>query len=119
MRVISWKALLAVALFLFTGISFATVVLDQNNPTVGGGFCRIGSNLCGQSFQQDHNNISGAGIFLDTSWLGSENITLSIYENYSSSPFGLIASATSGLVNETSGWVEVFWTPTGVTTSAT
>lgn len=105
--------LILAALFLISPYTANAVpIIDQDNPTVGGGFCHIGAaNLCGQSFQQDASNISGAGFYLGARWPGSGEITISIWESYVGGPSGLIATGTSGRVNHKSGWVDVFWTP--------
>ncbi len=105
-------------IFISDGVN-AALVIDQENSAVGYSFCTIRNFLCGQSFQQDRKNISGAGIFLATDQAGSGNITISIYENYSTTPSGLIASGTSSLVNQNSGWIDLFWTPAAILPSTT
>ncbi|MCC7045565.1 MAG: PEP-CTERM sorting domain-containing protein [Alphaproteobacteria bacterium] len=93
--------------------AIAAPVIDQSAPATGGssgGFCfLVPANLCGQSFQSSQDNIAGAGIYLHPFYAGSGTITLSIYENYEPTPSGLIASGTSGTVNQNTGWVDVFW----------
>lgn len=88
--------------------------LDQNNDTVGGGFCLTsGSNLCGQSFKQSGSNISGAGIFLtDYNISLTAPLILSVYSNFSATFNGLIATGTIGLAS--SGWNDVFWAATNL-----
>jgi hypothetical protein len=96
------------------------VTIDQSNPTLAWGFCYMGvGGLCGQSFEQTRDNIAGAGIFIHPLWTESEGtLRISIYSSYGATPSGLIASATSGLVDSNSGWVDLFWTPVGVTPGA-
>jgi hypothetical protein len=105
---------------LFHSPMAATPIVDQNNPTRWGGFCFTdGGYSCGQSFQQDHSNISGAGIFIDPNFQGGGNgtLTLSIFNTYNPVPSGLIASGTASNVDSNSGWVDVFWTPVVVSTA--
>jgi hypothetical protein len=107
----------SMALGLLPAVLHASPILDQSNPSVQGGFCFLGfGGLCGESFEQTGDNIAGAGIFVNPHWpAGLGTVTLSIYSSYSSTPSGLIASGTSGLVNSNSGWVDVFWSPAHVT----
>jgi len=101
---------------LLTPVASALTVIDQSQSIGGSGFCRINStDLCGQSFQQSQSNISGAGIFLNPYYVGTDNITISIYQTYSTNPSGLIATGTSGVVNQNSGWVDVSWSPVATT----
>jgi hypothetical protein len=99
---------LAALLLLSMHVNAANVI-DQNNPSVAGTFCQISTNICGQSFQQDNGNISGAGIYVQPA-SGSGQVTLSVWETLSRTG-APIASATSGTVSSPYGWVDVFWTP--------
>lgn len=108
------KITTAALMFAVQAVSSAAVIVDQNNyVSSGNGFCSLGlGNDCGQSFMQAHTNIAGAGVFIDPDYRESNgNLKFYIYENYSSNPSGLIASATVGSVNSNSGWVDAFWTP--------
>ena len=91
----------------------ADIILDQDNSLThaGLGFCHIANYMCGQSFQQDNDNIAGAGIFLGNRryWEGSGQITISILEENDGTYGSLITSGTSGTVDHNSGWVDVFW----------
>jgi len=101
--------LLWASLLVATPARAATLV-DQMSPSVlPTGFCDADSSfICGQSFQQGHTNIAGAGVYLNlVSNPGTLNI--SIYSNYSSTPSGLIATGSSYVSSP--GWVDVFWTP--------
>ena len=110
--------LLAMGLLAGPMVAFSASVVDQNNPVVGEAWCLI-DNLCGQSFQQGAGNISGAGIYLSPGFGTSGTITISIYQNYGGVPSGLIASGTSGIVGPSSGWVDVLWLPTSVSSLTT
>jgi len=111
------KIAAATIMFAVQAVSFATVIVDQNNSVISGGaFCYMNAgNDCGQSFKQEHTNIAGASIFVDPDFqAGNGNLKFFVYENYSSNPSGLIASATVGSVDSNSGWVDAFWTPVTV-----
>lgn len=97
--------------------AIAAPIVDQNNPDKAYGFCYTDPGaLCGQSFQQTHATISGAGFLVDSSYGGSDGtVTISIYSKYGNTPSGLIASGTSSVVNGNSGWVDVFFAPAAVT----
>jgi hypothetical protein len=111
------KIAAAAMMFAVHAVSSAAVIIDQNNSVSSGyGFCYMnGGDDCGQSFKQAHTNIAGASIFVDPDFqAGNGNLKFYIYENYSSNPSGLIASATIGSVNSNSGWVDAFWSPVTV-----
>lgn len=107
------------ALALTQMTAMASPVIDQSNSgTANYGFCYAGiGQLCGQSFTQTNNNISGAGFYIHPNYFaGDGTVTISIYSNYGVSPSGLIASGTSSIVNSNTGWVDAFWSPAAVTT---
>jgi hypothetical protein len=89
-------------------------IVDQENPVRLAGFCFLNDNFnCGQSFRQDHDNISGAGFYVDPGYGdgSSGTVTLSIFSNYGGgAPSGLIASGTAANIDRNSGWVDVFFT---------
>jgi hypothetical protein len=99
--------------------AMAAPILDQDNPESDpvGAFCVVTPNdFCGQSFKQSNTNISGAGFYV---YPGSSNasattVTISIFSSYSGGPGGLIASGTSTLAGNYSGWADVFWNPAAV-----
>lgn len=96
----------------------ATPTIDQSNPDRVNGACYLNDYPCGQSFQQDHSNIAGAGIFIDPAYYGggSGDVTLSVFSAFNSgSPSGLIATGTASGIDANSGWVDVFWSPAAVT----
>lgn len=99
--------------------AFAAPVVDQEQPAHIAGFCYLNDGRqCGQSFRQDHANISGAGFYVDTFYGdgSSGTVTLSIFSDYNGgSPTGLVASGTAANVNRNSGWVDVFFNPASIT----
>src|SRR5437016_945311 len=86
------------ALLVVPIATHASPVIDQNNPSVNGGFCYLGvGGQCGQSFQQSSTNISGAGFYVHPNYgAPAGNVTISIYSSYSYVASGLIASGTVG-----------------------
>ena len=105
-------ALFCLALFQLAAV--AGPVVDQENQPPAGGFCFLNDNFyCGQSFKQDHDNISGAGFYVDPGYGdgSSGTVTLSIFSDYSGTPSGLIASGSASNINKTTGWVDVFFAP--------
>lgn len=118
-----FRLALACCMAAFGLTAFAAPIIDQQNPTHVGGFCFLNdSYACGQSFRQDHGNISGAGFYVDPSYGdgSSGTVTLSIFSSYNSGmPTGLIASGTATNINPSSGWVDVFFTPAVLTVDTT
>lgn len=116
------SAVAAVALAVFHVASMASPVVDQLNTSANlGGFCFLTPGaLCGQSFTQSTGNISGAGFQVAPYFGGANtNVTISIFADYSSAPSGLVASGVSEVVNGSSHWVDVFWTPAALTAGNT
>lgn len=111
-RIITSIALCA-SLVLIQGAAGAAPVLDQNNPSVAGGFCAMrdaGSFACGQSFLQTGDNISGAGIYIHPDWSSSgAELTIAIFD--AASDGNLLVKGTASQVGSQSGWVDVFWDP--------
>lgn len=99
--------------------AFAAPIVDQEQPDHLAGFCYLNDNFqCGQSFRQDHANISGAGFYVDPFYGdgSSGTVTLSIFSAYNNgSPTGLIASGSAANVSRNSGWIDVFFNPAAVT----
>ena len=97
----------------------AAPIVDQENPVRIAGFCFLNDSFkCGQSFRQDHNNISGAGFYVDPGYGdgSSGTITLSIFSTYNGgAPTGLIASGTAANIDRNTGWVDVFFAPAALT----
>jgi hypothetical protein len=118
-KILKLTGFLLAAAALHSPVSAAPIV-DQSNSIPLGGACYLNDYACGQSFQQDHSNISGAGIFIDPNYPSGNTggaIKISIFSAFSSAgPSGLIASGTSAAnIDSNSGWVDVFWSPVAVT----
>jgi hypothetical protein len=114
------KQTLALVGLTFSVFTNAAMVVDQSNLLRQEPACHMSpSNLCGQSFQSSSSNITGSSIYLSPNRLGSGEVTLSIYESYSSSPTGLVASGVSGIVDSQQGWVDVFWSAASINSGQT
>jgi hypothetical protein len=114
-----FKLALACCMAAFQFSAVAAPIVDQENPDVMAGFCFLNDAFsCGQSFRQDHSNISGAGFYVDPGYGdgSSGTVTLSIFSDYTGGGgAGLIASGTAANINRNSGWVDVFFTPAAIT----
>lgn len=117
MKLVKSAVALCVSLMLVQGVAVAAPIVDQNNPTVGGGFCAISSDFrCGQSFYQTAANISGAGVFIHPTWYASAaDLTIGIFD--ASTGGNLLAQAKATGVDSDSGWVDVFWNPVALDAS--
>ncbi len=98
----------------------AAPIIDQNHPAVAAPFCAVTTtDWCGQSFRQTNANLAGAGIYL----MGSEGgrtdpatLTISVYSGYSQNGLsGLLASGSTAIQGNYSGFVDIFWAPVAVT----
>lgn len=99
-----------------SGLATATPIVDQDNPTMIGGFCSTGAGfLCGQSFRQTSSNISGAGIFVHPAWTTtrSGDVTIGIFDAVTGG--NMLAQGTAYNIDSNSGWVDVFWNPVALT----
>jgi hypothetical protein len=107
----------AVTFSVAAGTAQAVTLVDQNNPAVAGSFCIPDAGaLCGQSFQQDHANIAGAGVYVDT--LGAlTTLDFAIYSSYGTTPSGFITSANIYVTH--TGWWDVTWSPVAITPGTT
>ena len=104
---------LATAVLLCAGgLTTAAPVIDQsqpNNPAYMAGFSQ--SDLA-QSFQQAHDNVAGAGIFLREGVGSSDMVTISLWDNLPNQG-GTMLTSGSGL-GTAGSWFDVFWTPVAV-----
>jgi hypothetical protein len=116
-----WKVPFLTCAFLISAAvsAHAVTLIDQNQPLGNIDFCS-GNNLCGQSFQQDHTNIAGAGVLLGGNSIGSGTVTISIYGSYGVTPTNLIASGSVSVSAPSAGqWADVFWSPASISLATT
>ncbi len=112
------KTVLFLCLFYSMAVSaYATNVIDQNQPSGPVYMTGFYQTDLAQSFRQAADNISGAGILLQSGIGISDTITISLYNALPNSGGVLL---TSGSAFGTAGnWVDVFWTPFSVTPGTT
>jgi PEP-CTERM motif len=93
--------------------------IDQNAEKnyVYMGLMSIESNFV-QSFQQDANNISGAGVFL-ASGVGLSNITISLWNALPYANNARMLASATGQTTTTGRWFDLFWQPVRVTSGNT
>ena len=118
MRRIIFAGLVSITSF----VANAQVLTDQNNDfihSLDGAFCSLQASAnCGQSFQQSHTNIAGAGISIrEFQFVVGAQVTISIFSSYGTTPAGLVASGTS--ITSSPGWIDVFWDAAAVDLSTT
>lgn len=111
-------ALCTSLLMTASGVAGAAPIVDQDNPTMLGGFCSMGvAYSCGQSFVQTAGNISGAGIFVHPAWYTptKTDVTIAIFDAITGG--NLLAQGTASNIDSSSGWVDVFWNPVALSAS--
>jgi len=109
---------LATAVLLCAGgLTTAAPVIDQsqpNRPVVMAGFFQPD---LAQSFQQAHDNVAGAGIFLYAGMGSSDMVTIALWDNLPNQGGTML---TSGSGPGTAGsWFDVFWAPVAVVPDTT
>lgn len=111
-------AFLSAALIVsVASLASAGPVIDQdqaNDQVLMAGFWQ--SDLA-QSFQQAHDNVSGAGILLADGFGTSGTVTISLWDNLPNQA-GTVLATGSALGTE-GNWVDVFWNPVAVTPDTT
>ena len=104
-------------LILMSAAAYAMPVIDQNQPNGPNYMAHFNQIDLAQSFQQAHDNISGAGIFLEPGIGTTDFITISLWDALPDESGNML---TTGSNTGTSGsWVDVFWDPFSVTPNTT
>ena len=91
--------------------------IDQNQPNPGCYMAAFNQTCLAQSFQQTHDNVSGAGIMLYSGVGTSDNVTLQLWTNLPNAGGTMLAEASA--VGTAGNWVDVFWTGVPVTPGIT
>jgi hypothetical protein len=87
--------------------------IDQNQPIATAYIAAFSQGDLAQSFIQTHNNITGAGIFLQPSVGTTGPVTIALWTALPNAGGTMVTSATA---TGTAGqWVDVFWTDVPVT----
>jgi hypothetical protein len=109
--------LVAAACCLMLGsVAYAQNVIDQSNPSVDAFISFTGGPALAQSFQQSHDNISGAGILLGPFGI-SGFVTISLWNNLPTAGGTELASGTT--VGTEGTYADVFWNPVTIVPDTT
>ena len=95
--------------FLLSTYANAAIVVDQNQADNTVYMAAFSQADLAQSFQQSHDNISGAGIFLQSGIGNSNTVTISLFDALPNNNGTLLASSTG--VGTQGSWFDVFWSP--------
>ncbi len=100
---------------LGSAASADSVDQDNSNTNPGNGFANLNpNNDLRQTFIPTQSNISGASIYLGSYW-GDDTVSISIWNSdpyYGGSP---VAGASGSQFGTHPGWVDVSWSPVGIT----
>jgi hypothetical protein len=105
-------AVLAV-LALSAGMAGAGLSIDQQQTDASVYMAGFGQTDLAQSFQQAHNNVAGAGIFLEPEVGSSDTVTIGLWDGLPNAGGNLLTSGTGTGTQGT--WFDVYWTPVNVT----
>jgi len=109
-------ALTAVCVCLIAMPALADLI-DQDQPSGPVYMAGFSQTDLAQSFQQAHDNISGAGILLEAGIGSSDNVTISLWDGLPNAGGTMLATASAtGTQGE---WVDVNWGYTAITPSTT
>jgi len=102
--------------FITTGASAAPVIdqYQSSNPWHIGPFWL---HDLAQSFQQLHDNVAGAGIFLHEGIDTSDLVTISLWDDLP--PLGGNMLASQSALGYSGNWIDVFWSPVSVVPHST
>jgi len=115
----SWMCIVCGAVFLGqAAIAGAAPIIDQNQSDASQTVATFGQPDLAQSFEQTHNNIAGAGIYVGPSTEPSSLGTISVWNDLPNQPGAMmLASGSASIVP--GGFFDVFWTPVAVSPSVT
>ena len=92
--------------------------IDQNQPNAPTYMTGFSQTCLAQSFEQAHTNISGAGIYLESTVGYSDTVTVQLWANGLPNASGtMLTEATA--IGTAGQWVDVYWTPVTVTPGTT
>jgi len=104
---------LTMAVVLSAGLATAAPVLDQSQPSGPDYMAAFAQTDLAQSFQQAHDNVTGAGILLQAGVGSSDAVTIALWDALPNAGGNLLASGAG--VGTPGTWFDVFWTPVDVT----
>lgn len=95
----------------------AALIIDQSQVEDSVHMAHFSQPDLAQSFQQDNDNIAGAGIFLRTGIGSSDTVTISLWDALPDESGNLLASASA--IGSQGSWLDVFWNPVSVISNTT
>jgi len=99
--------ILALTLICCFAVTASADVIDQDQPSGPVWMAGFDQLDLAQSFMQTNDNISGAGILLQTGIGSTDNVTISVWDALPNAGGTMLASASAmGTAGE---WVDVFW----------
>jgi hypothetical protein len=102
-------SLLLAVLSLSAASTSAGLSIDQYQPSAPDSMANFQQRDLAQSFQQSHNNIAGAGVFLQSDNGNSDWVVISVWDKLPSQSGQKLAE---GAATGTAGsWVDVYWSP--------
>lgn len=106
------------AMLAFAGLGNAAILVDQDQPSGPTYMAAFSQTDLAQSFQQDNDNIAGAGILLQPDIGTTDLVTIALWDALPN-----VAGASqlaSGSGSGTAGtWFDVFWSPVPITPNVT
>ena len=104
---------LATAVLLCAGgLTTAAPVIDQSQPNNFSHMAAFAQSDLAQSFQQAHDNVAGAGIFLQQGVGTSDMVTISLWDNLPNQGGTMLTG--SSVLGTSGSWLDVFWAPVAV-----
>jgi hypothetical protein len=112
------RVVISVVVLLFAvGPAGAVPVVDQSQPVNSTPIAAFFQGDLAQSFQQANNNVAGAGIFLSSYYGAGGAVTISLWDDLPNQ--GGTQLAGNSAAGTPGDWVDVFWSPVGVTPDTT
>jgi hypothetical protein len=101
------------AVVLWTGVATAGLFIDQQQTDGSVYMAAFSQTDLAQSFQQAHDNVAGAGIFLEPGVGGTDSVIIGLWDALPNAGGNLLAGGSG---TGTAGtWFDVEWTPVVVT----
>ena len=95
-----------------TGLATAAGAIDQQQTDASVYMAAFSQTDLAQSFQQSHDNVAGAGIFLQPGVGSTDNVTIALWDALPNAGGNLLASDSE--LGTQGNWVDVYWTPVTV-----
>lgn len=102
-----------VVVVLSAGLAAAAPLVDQSQLSGPQWMAGFSQPDLAQSFQQAHDNVAGAGILLESGIGTSDIVTIALWDALPNAGGSLLASGSA--MGTQGNWVDVYWSPVGVT----